>query len=118
MSPFDIRSAVLAKHARHVVLTHFPIAPFLTGSRSISQQAGRSVRLWRQQPTRTCWWPLFSVPPVVASGILAWPWQVARQRAAGALATPSGFEMCLWFAPMWGWLDPPARTAEARFVTF
>jgi hypothetical protein len=29
------------------------------------------VRLWRQQPTLTCGWPLFSVPPVVASGIRA-----------------------------------------------
>jgi uncharacterized membrane protein len=31
MSPWDIRSAILAKHAQHVVLTHFPIALFLTG---------------------------------------------------------------------------------------
>ena len=31
MSPLDIRSAILAKHAQHVVLIHFPIALFLTG---------------------------------------------------------------------------------------
>jgi hypothetical protein len=26
MNPFDIRTVVLAKHAQHVVLIHFPIA--------------------------------------------------------------------------------------------
>jgi uncharacterized membrane protein len=31
MSPLDIRSAILAKHAQHGVLSQFPIALFLTG---------------------------------------------------------------------------------------
>ena len=31
MNPFDIRAALLAKHAQHVVLIHFPIALFLAG---------------------------------------------------------------------------------------
>ncbi len=31
MNPWDLRSALLAKHAQHVVLIHFPIALFLTG---------------------------------------------------------------------------------------
>ena len=30
MHPFDLKSVVLAKHAQHVVLIHFPIALFLT----------------------------------------------------------------------------------------
>ena len=29
MNPFDIRTVVLAKHAQHVVLIHFPIALFI-----------------------------------------------------------------------------------------
>jgi len=29
--PFDIKSALLAKHAQHVVLIHFPIALFIMG---------------------------------------------------------------------------------------
>lgn len=29
--PFDIRAALLAKHAQHVVLIHFPIALFTAG---------------------------------------------------------------------------------------
>ena len=31
MNPFSIREALLAKHAQHVVLIHFPIALFLAG---------------------------------------------------------------------------------------
>src|SRR5690348_4074620 len=29
-NPFDLRTALLAKHAQHVVLIHFPIALFIT----------------------------------------------------------------------------------------
>ncbi len=31
MNPFSIREALLAKHAQHVVLIHFPIAMFAAG---------------------------------------------------------------------------------------
>lgn len=30
-NPFDLRTVLLAKHAHHVVLIHFPIALFITG---------------------------------------------------------------------------------------
>jgi uncharacterized membrane protein len=29
--PFDIKAALLAKHAQHVVLIHFPVALFMVG---------------------------------------------------------------------------------------
>jgi hypothetical protein len=76
MSPLDIRSAILAKLAPYVVLTHFPIALFLTRSR------------FRRKQDEACDWggssvhllvAAVSVPPVVASGILAWQWQLAGQ---------------------------------------
>ncbi len=31
MHPFDFKSALLAKHAQHIVLIHFPIALFIAG---------------------------------------------------------------------------------------
>jgi len=31
VNPFDLRTVLLAKHAQHVVLVHFPIALFITG---------------------------------------------------------------------------------------
>jgi uncharacterized membrane protein len=30
VNPFDLKTVLLAKHAQHVVLIHFPIALFLT----------------------------------------------------------------------------------------
>ena len=30
INPFDLKSALLAKHAQHVVLIHFPIALFIS----------------------------------------------------------------------------------------
>ena len=32
MNPFDLKSALFAKHAQHVVLIHFPIALFIAGA--------------------------------------------------------------------------------------
>ena len=31
VNPFDLRTILLAKHAQHVVLIHFPIALFISG---------------------------------------------------------------------------------------
>jgi len=31
LHPFDAKAALLAKHAQHVVLIHFPIALFIAG---------------------------------------------------------------------------------------
>jgi uncharacterized membrane protein len=30
MNPFDLKAALLAKHAQHPVMIHFPIALFIT----------------------------------------------------------------------------------------
>jgi len=32
MSPFDLKAAMLAKHAQHVVVIHFPIALFMASA--------------------------------------------------------------------------------------
>jgi len=118
MSPLDIRSAILAKHAQHVVLTHFPIAPFLTGVAFDFAASGMK----RATVAAAAYANLLVAAVFSAAGGRVGDFSLAmatrRAKAAGGLATPSGFEMCLWFAHMWGWSDPPARTAEARFVTF
>ena len=56
VNPFDLRTILLAKHAQHVVLIHFPIALFVTGvgldllsrGKRTSQLAGAGHRasLW------------------------------------------------------------------------
>jgi uncharacterized membrane protein len=32
MNPFDLKTALLAKHAQHVVVIHFPIALFMVSA--------------------------------------------------------------------------------------
>jgi uncharacterized membrane protein len=85
VNPFDIRTAVLAKHAQHVVLIHFPIALFLAAvlfdylaqwrkSQSLASAAYFNLLL-----------AAISTVPVVASGIVAWQWALEGQKLKGIL---------------------------------
>ena len=85
MHPFDLKSALLARHAQHVVLIHFPIALFIAGV------AFDFAANWTRNATlaATAYYNLivaavFSLP-VVATGILAWRWQLEGQRLHGVL---------------------------------
>lgn len=85
MSPFDWRSVILAKHAQHVVLIHFPIALYLAA-------AGLDVLgHWFKKPDwgkaayfNLCIAALFTVPTVI-TGLVAWQWQLEGQRLKGVL---------------------------------
>ncbi len=85
MHPFDIRAALLAKHAQHVVLIHFPIALFLAGV------AFDFLAHWRKQRllAATAYYNFFAAAlatiPVLISGIFAWQWQLEGQRLRGIL---------------------------------
>ena len=59
VNPFDLRTALLAKHAQHVVLIHFSIGRFITavGFDLIAQWTKR--RDLPTQPTTTCSWQRF-----------------------------------------------------------
>ncbi len=85
MHPFDIKSALLAKHAQHVVLIHFPIALFLT---SVMFDF---IAQWTKNRTlaAVAYYNLVvaavSCVPVIATGLLAWRWQLEGQRLKGIL---------------------------------
>jgi uncharacterized membrane protein len=83
--PFDLKSALLAKHAQHVVLVHFPIALFLTGV--AFDFAGRWTR--RAPLTTVAYYNILVAAvlavPTIATGILAWQWQLEGQRLKGLL---------------------------------
>jgi len=85
LHPFDIREALLAKHAQHVVLIHFPIALFLTAvafdyfgqwtkNRTLAAAAYFNLLL-----------AAVSIVPVVASGLAAWQWELEGQKLKGVL---------------------------------
>lgn len=85
MHPFDIKSALFAKHAQHVVLIHFPIALFLT---SVMFDF---IAQWTKNRTlaAVAYYNLVvaavSCVPVIATGLLAWRWQLEGQRLKGIL---------------------------------
>ena len=68
MHPFDLKSALFARHAQHVVLVHFPIALFLAAVAYYDLLVAA-----------------VSFLPVVATGVLAWRWQLEGQRLKGIL---------------------------------
>ena len=85
MHPFDLKQALLAKHAQHVVLIHFPIALFAAGV------AFDALSRWRDDASfqRAAYYNFavaaFFTLPVVASGLLAWQFQLEGQKLKGLL---------------------------------
>jgi uncharacterized membrane protein len=89
MNPFDLKSALLAKHAQHVVLIHFPIALFLTGTAfhsaaRFARQAGTKAALMTAARLNLLAAAGF-VLPTFATGILAWQWLLEGKRLKGLL---------------------------------
>jgi uncharacterized membrane protein len=82
---FDPQTVLLAKHAQHVVLVHFPIALFITGV------AFDLIARWtkRKALAEAAYYNLLlaaiSTLPVVATGLLAWRFQLEGQRLKGLL---------------------------------
>lgn len=85
MNPFDLKSLLLAKHAQHVVLIHFPIALFIT-SVAFDFAAYKTKKATLAAVTYyNLLLAAISSLPVVATGILAWRWQLEGQRLHGLL---------------------------------
>jgi uncharacterized membrane protein len=76
VNPFDLKTALLARHAQHVVLIHFPIALF------ISAAAFDLIAEWTQRRSLadTAYFNLLAAAistfPVLVTGILAWQFQL------------------------------------------
>ena len=85
MSPFDIRSVVLAKHAQHVVLIHFPIALFIAGVAFDFLAAQRKHSGLAAAAYFNLLVAALSTLPVIATGVLAWRWQLEGARLHGNL---------------------------------
>jgi uncharacterized membrane protein len=85
VNPFDLKTVLLAKHAQHVVLIHFPIALFISGV------AFDLMEHWtkRRGLADTAYYNLLAAAistfPVLATGILAWQLQLEGQKLKGIL---------------------------------
>jgi uncharacterized membrane protein len=85
VNPFDLRTILLAKHAQHVVLIHFPIALFMTGvgfdllSRGKRDSQLASAAYWNLSIAAA------TVLPTVVTGLLAWQFALEGKRLKGLL---------------------------------
>jgi uncharacterized membrane protein len=104
MNPFDLKAALLARHAQHVVIIHFPIALFITSV------AFDLLAVWRKSRplAYAAYYNLvaaaISTLPAVATGLLAWQLQLEGARLRGnlklhlVLALLSSVGICLaWY---------------------
>ncbi len=119
VNPFDIKTVVLAKHAQHVVLIHFPIALFLAAV------AFDYLALWKKSRALldAAYFNLvlaaFSTVPVVASGLAAWQWALEGQKLKGILLLHLVFGLIssglIWV--VWG-IHRRGRRAEASLPNY
>ena len=85
VNPFDLRTILLAKHAQHVVLIHFPIALFMTGvGLDLLSHGKRDSHL-----ASAAYWNLSIaaafIIPTALTGLLAWHFALEDQKIKGLL---------------------------------
>ena len=85
VNPFDPKTVLLARHAQHVVLIHFPIALFIAAV--VFDLAAHWTK--RDGLAETAYYNLLaaavSTVPVLATGVLAWQLQLEGQKLKGIL---------------------------------
>jgi uncharacterized membrane protein len=116
---FDLRTVLLAKHAQHVVLIHFPIALFTTGVvfdwiGSYSKRPALMMATYYNLLAAA-----ISTLPVIATGILAWQLQLEGQKLKGLLLMHLVFGgtsgAMIWLA--W-WLHFRARQGKETLAVY
>ena len=101
MNPFDIKTVLLAKHAQHVVLVHFPIALFIMGV--AFDFAARWSR--KKSLATAAYYNLLGAAvatlPTLATGILAWRIALEGEHLKGILLMHLVFA---WISSLLMWL--------------
>jgi uncharacterized membrane protein len=83
--PFDPRSVILARHAQHVVLIHFPIALFLVGVLFELISRLRPSPHWATAAQLNLTAAAVCIIPAYVTGFLAWQFALEGQRLKGLL---------------------------------
>jgi uncharacterized membrane protein len=84
-NPFDLKAALVAGHAQHPVIIHFPIALF------IASAIFEILATWRKQPVlaSVAYYNLIgaaiTLPLAIATGLGAWRWQLEGATLKGNL---------------------------------
>jgi len=84
-NPFDLRAWLVAPHAQHPVIVHFPIALFIMSA------VFELLAAWRKEPlfATVAYYNLLaaaiSIPFTIATGLAAWQWQLEGATLKGNL---------------------------------
>jgi uncharacterized membrane protein len=84
-NPFDVRTILLARHAQHVVLVHFPIALFITGVLFDLLSRGRRSSQLAGAAYLNLSGAALAILPTVATGLLAWQLALEGKTIRGLL---------------------------------
>jgi uncharacterized membrane protein len=85
VNPFDLKAALLAAHAQHPVIIHFPIGLF------IASVVFDLLAVWRKKPilAAVAYYNLLgaalTLPLAIATGLGAWQWQLEGATLKGNL---------------------------------
>ena len=123
MHPFDLRSAIFAKHAQHVVLIHFPIALFLTGVAFDLM----SVWVHRKDLETVAFWNLtiaaVMVIPAALTGLAAWQLEFEGRALRGLLRlhlllglTSLTLILAVWAVHYRHWRRPDRSLSQYRWL--
>jgi uncharacterized membrane protein len=117
--PFDLKTILFARHAQHVVLIHFPIALFIVGVAfdSIGRMSGKAALVSAAYYNLLI--AALSAIPAVATGLLAWRFQLDGQRLHGILllhlVLGSTSAILIWI--VW-WLQFRAKRTARPFPAY
>lgn len=84
-NPFDIKTVVLAKHAQHVVLIHFPIALFIAAVLFDLIAFWTKRRAFADAAYYNLLVAALATIPTLVTGLIAWQLQLEGQRPKGIL---------------------------------
>jgi uncharacterized membrane protein len=85
VNPFDVKTILLAKHAQHVVLIHFPIALFTIGVLFDFPAQWTKHRVLTAAAYYNFLVAAIATVPVIITGLIAWRWALEGQRLKGIL---------------------------------
>lgn len=85
VNPFDLRTTLLAKHAQHVVLIHFPIALFITGVVFDVLSRGKRGSQLAVAAYLNLSAAAVTVLPAALTGVMAWQFVLEGKKLKGLL---------------------------------
>jgi uncharacterized membrane protein len=113
MNPFDLKAALLARHAQHVALIHFPIGLFITSVAFDVVARWKRDRMLAAAAYYNLLAAALSALPAVATGLLAWQLQLDGATLRGNLRLHLVFALlstgAIWL--IW-WLEFRARRKQ------